>query len=249
MKQNNIFERIKSLREEKGITQLDLSKALFVKQQTVAQWEKGERDLKTSAIVDIAKYFNVTTDYLLGLSDYKTPQTADIGKITGLSECNIQNLNKLKQYVDGDTSVNYQNTESKNHWFFVINKLLELSLKTGLIGGLSAIKENMSLAKDRFIDFREDIASIDNLVYPVLYNKLVVSYNNIEIDTEATYKQCNEIINETLQIEDFKNDYKKFMTSLESRLNSVLTGYIYTYDEENHSNKQEIEGDSNGDNS
>lgn len=245
MEKNNIFERIKLLREEKGITQLDLAKELFVKQQTVAQWEKGERDLKTTAIVDIAKYFNVTTDYLLGLSDYKTPQAADIGKITGLSEDNIQKLNQLKNYVNGDTPDKYKNTESKYYWLFVINKLLELSLNTGLIGGLSAIKANISLAEDRFIEFREDVASIDNLVYPVLYNKLVVSYNTIEIDIDEIYKQCNEIINETLKIEDFKNDYKKFMSSLESQLDSVLTGYIYTYDENNktHNDKQEKEGD------
>ena len=51
------------------------------------------RDLKTGAIIALAKYFNVSADYLLGLSDYKTAQTSDIGAMTGLTEKSIEALN------------------------------------------------------------------------------------------------------------------------------------------------------------
>ena len=61
-----IGERIKKLREEKGITQSELRKALGVgRRETIAQWETGERDLKTSATVALADYFGETCDYIL----------------------------------------------------------------------------------------------------------------------------------------------------------------------------------------
>ena len=72
-----------------------MAQALNVKQQTVAQWENQERDLKTGAIISLAKYFNVSTDYLLGISEYETSETANVGYITGLSAVSISKLNHI----------------------------------------------------------------------------------------------------------------------------------------------------------
>ncbi len=107
---NNISERIKELREEKGLTQLELSKELSVKQQTIAQWESGTRDLKTGSIIALANYFNVTSDYLLGLSEYRTAQATDIGAAIGLTEEAIDALKRLKgghQTSPGDSVLLY----------------------------------------------------------------------------------------------------------------------------------------------
>lgn len=64
-----IGERIKTLRERKNLTQLELSKGINVKRETINQWENGTRDLKTGTIISLSKYFNVSADYILGLSD------------------------------------------------------------------------------------------------------------------------------------------------------------------------------------
>ena len=69
---NNISKKIKELREQNNITQNKLANDLFIKQQTVAQWENGSRALKADSIISLAKYFNVSTDYLLGLTENKT---------------------------------------------------------------------------------------------------------------------------------------------------------------------------------
>lgn len=90
-----IGERIKALRISKKLTQAELAQALNVKRQTVAQWENQERDLKTGAIISLAKYFNVSADYLLGISEYKTSETANVGYITGLSAVSISKLNHI----------------------------------------------------------------------------------------------------------------------------------------------------------
>lgn len=61
--------KIKELRETKGLSQVDLSSALKVTKQTISAWEKGLQETDFSMLIVIAKYFGVTTDYLLGLED------------------------------------------------------------------------------------------------------------------------------------------------------------------------------------
>lgn len=65
----NIGEKIKELREKNGKTQLDVSKALDVTYQTIYKYEKGIAVPPADAILKLAEYFNVTTDYLLGRTD------------------------------------------------------------------------------------------------------------------------------------------------------------------------------------
>lgn len=84
-----IGERIKELRISKKLTQAELAQVLNIKRETVARWENGTRDLKTDVIISLAKYFNVSADYLLGISEYKTSETANVGYITGLSAVSI----------------------------------------------------------------------------------------------------------------------------------------------------------------
>lgn len=63
-------KRFKELRAEKGLSFSAISKALNLSYQTVARWENGERLPSLETLVKIANYFGVTTDYLLGRTDY-----------------------------------------------------------------------------------------------------------------------------------------------------------------------------------
>jgi len=62
-------EKLKELRQEKNIIQRDLAKILNVSQPTIADWERGVMETDFETLVKIAKFFNVRTDYLLGLED------------------------------------------------------------------------------------------------------------------------------------------------------------------------------------
>ena len=62
-------ERLKELRIEKGLTQTQLAKELRVNQRTISNWEVGERQPDLDTLEVIAKYFNVSYDYLLGSTD------------------------------------------------------------------------------------------------------------------------------------------------------------------------------------
>lgn len=67
---NKFGERLTELRLEKGLKQSELAKILNSRQQTISSWEHGDREPDFDFLIIIAKFFNVTTDYLLGLTDY-----------------------------------------------------------------------------------------------------------------------------------------------------------------------------------
>ncbi len=63
-------ERLKELRTEKRIGQIQLAKETGLSKSAIARWELGISEPTASALVALAKYFNVSVDFLLGLTDY-----------------------------------------------------------------------------------------------------------------------------------------------------------------------------------
>lgn len=62
-------ERIKELRKEKGITQIELADAMGLSKGTVAMWEVGKREANFDTLDKLSVYFQVSVDYLLGRSN------------------------------------------------------------------------------------------------------------------------------------------------------------------------------------
>lgn len=63
--------RIKQLREKRGLIQEILAAELGITQQMLSKYERDATLIKVDILKKIATYFNVTTDYLLGVSDVK----------------------------------------------------------------------------------------------------------------------------------------------------------------------------------
>lgn len=63
--------RIRQLREKKGLTQEALATELEITQQQLSKYERNIASIKVESLKKVAAYFNVTTDYLLGISDVK----------------------------------------------------------------------------------------------------------------------------------------------------------------------------------
>ena len=61
--------RIKELRKEFGLSQVDLASRLEVTKQTISNWENENIQPSIDMLVGLSNVFNVTTDYLLGLDD------------------------------------------------------------------------------------------------------------------------------------------------------------------------------------
>lgn len=62
-------ERLKELRKEDGITQKTLAQAIGTTCDCIGFWEHGRSEPSITEIIALAKYFGVTTDYLLGIAD------------------------------------------------------------------------------------------------------------------------------------------------------------------------------------
>lgn len=63
--------RLKQLREEADIPQKVLADILNIKQNTYSQYENAQRQLPIEALIKLAAYYKVSTDYILGLTDKK----------------------------------------------------------------------------------------------------------------------------------------------------------------------------------
>ena len=73
-----LSENIKKLRLAKGVSQVDLAEALFVSKQSISNWENDNIMPSVDMLVKIAKYFSVSTDYLLNLDDKKVIDVSDL---------------------------------------------------------------------------------------------------------------------------------------------------------------------------
>lgn len=62
-------ERLKELRAEKEMSQTQLSKETGLSHSAIVYWETEQRVPNANAIITLALFFGVTTDYLLGLED------------------------------------------------------------------------------------------------------------------------------------------------------------------------------------
>ena len=68
--------RLKEIREDLDITQTELADYLCIKQNTYSQYENGQRLIPLELLIKLARYYNTSTDYILGLTDEKTPYPA-----------------------------------------------------------------------------------------------------------------------------------------------------------------------------
>lgn len=64
-----MFKRIRDLREDRDFTQKQLAKKLNCSQQVYSNYELGQRDIPTDILIKLSKIYNVSVDYILGLSN------------------------------------------------------------------------------------------------------------------------------------------------------------------------------------
>ena len=61
--------RLKELREERNFTQNDVATAIKTTRTNIGRWEKGENEPSANFVIQLADFFEVSTDYLLGRED------------------------------------------------------------------------------------------------------------------------------------------------------------------------------------
>lgn len=88
-----VAAKIKLLREQRGMTQTELAKRLGITRSSVNAWEMGISVPSTQYIVELARLFKVSTDYLLGVASSATVN------VSGLTEKDIQLVCALVEHL------------------------------------------------------------------------------------------------------------------------------------------------------
>lgn len=68
-----IGERLHELRKDAGLTQNDLALILNINKHSISSYERNKSEPPDAIKIAISRYFNVTVDYLVGLTDNPTP--------------------------------------------------------------------------------------------------------------------------------------------------------------------------------
>ena len=158
-----IGERLKDLRTKKELTQQQLGEKLGVSSMTISNYENEVRTPDSKFIVDAAEYFNVTSDYLLGIVNSSSRENRDIGQITGLSENAIACLKLYNEQFHNEAAelVNYITT------LVPFNKLLRLLCVKYEKPTISAADvKNMTLQEISNMKSEREIFNILYAVFP-----------------------------------------------------------------------------------
>lgn len=64
-----MYKHVRDLREDRDLSQRELSKILNCSQQVYSNYELGQRDIPTAILIKLSKYYDVSVDFILGLTD------------------------------------------------------------------------------------------------------------------------------------------------------------------------------------
>lgn len=143
---NSVFAvRLSELMKEYKKTQQDIAELVGTSRQAVAQYTDGSTQPTIERLYKIANYFQVSADYLLGISDVKSidMQDKEISKVLGLSEKAIENLKSIQLKLEKVIELNSDKSNTKEFHelydemyflegtIYVINTLLSDSASIG----------------------------------------------------------------------------------------------------------------------
>ena len=172
---NNISKKIKELREQNNITQNKLANDLFIKQQTVAQWENGSRALKADSMIStltVENILNLSAEHKIILDKIinELLKSDLLEKFEELKENNIKLINlyqtdSIYNKLVEDEELTYNtidNADELNGKFIFkdeYSKLLLFEIKYiffDIIRNLSEYNKMIELKKDSEKGYNED---------------------------------------------------------------------------------------------
>lgn len=202
---DKVSKRIVELREEKGETQQELADAIGITRQSLSRYEIAARTINVDVLGALARHFEVSADYLLGLSDVKsTEQDMKVAcEVTGLTEKAIENI-----------KISFRNVPPDVARFMSFHlELLEFSQKendekeSDTI--LDILHEVDPIAKKIIIDFLESdefVSILVNIVSAVISNK----EQHAEADKTLNEYKLNHI-------KEFADGYKALTERLHNK--------------------------------
>ena len=75
-----MYRRFRKLREDRDMTQVQLAKMLNCSQRTYSNYERGDIEISTRVLIELARFHDTSIDYLLELTDEKRPYPRKLNK-------------------------------------------------------------------------------------------------------------------------------------------------------------------------
>lgn len=142
-----IGDKISDLLAEQGKMQKGLAEELDVLPNVISYFCKGTRTPNTEQLIKISCFFNVSADYLLGLSEVRS-YDADLISVCQYTGLNEEAVAALRQF----------NTKEHKDLMGVLNRLISEGVLTDMARILSA-KEQVKYLKYDFMDFMVNLAN------------------------------------------------------------------------------------------
>jgi transcriptional regulator with XRE-family HTH domain len=195
-----IGERIGDLRVAKGLSQKELCKLIDITPSQLSRIESGEtKNINVEVLLKLSKKFNVSTDYILGLTNISTKKNYDISEL-GLSEnavkaflsnsVDMQILNKIvehkhfpylivliKRYYDGDAAVGIAN----------LNEMYDFTTST-IADFAKENPEHKSEARDDIRNIKSTKMGENEAILGKLNSVFMVIVRNIKSDDDNRAK-------------------------------------------------------------
>lgn len=186
---DNIFAvRLRALMEKTGTTQQVLADKTDCTRQAIAQYTGGLNAPNVDKLVSIARYFGVSVDYLLGLSDAETDDK-DIQFIcdyTGLSEEAVSNLHEYSN--DSNILFNSFSEDPDNRYLDFINYLLTFDIiDADVLFKVNVYKQNINFYSES-TDITKGI--IDTIIQSISSKETTNNYREI---LDRYFEQINDL--------------------------------------------------------
>ena len=69
-----MYHRIRDLREDRDLSQVQMAQILNISQSTYSRYESGYLDIPSNILIALSKFYGVSTDYILGLTNLPSPK-------------------------------------------------------------------------------------------------------------------------------------------------------------------------------
>ena len=206
-KQETIGQRIKDLREIKGLTQVELGEKLFVSDKTISKWEKDKSEPDSNSLVKIAECFSVTLDYLLTGNDPEVENESISKMELACRDDNIALLSGIdfEAFDDKGKNIDYyvKKYKAKNIHRFLIDWKADKFIKEGHVK-----KKYNILAIPKDLEGEENLRL---LAWDGPYSKAAEKCAEFEKDGYHNFKVLRTIdVNETIE-KDYQYFWAKFL--------------------------------------
>lgn len=197
--------RLVILREELNLTKREAAEKLNLPYTTYSNYENDEREPNSEMLIKISKFYNVSTDFLLGLTPIRKKENEQMCEVLGLSEKSIEHLKEMALFCyDMPQKKNYQLTEA-------IDFLLKSDRYNELISTLSmyySIMKYDSIIKRPVPKDVDDLIQKGINILPEYHYTIVGTFDHARLCFEEAIQLIRIIYTEDL-FNEIKNEDKK----------------------------------------